>query len=134
MLRRKEGKEGECADQIGERKRGSALPEGFAPGEGNPQEKVGRGLRPRKGETETICLKGGKPSPSADSFCSLGISLRRRLLALQEKFLNCFLLSRLVCRFAHFVLPSCEKKDLLLARRAVAQVPGLRLQLLLCLS
>jgi len=41
VLRRKEGKEGrgKCADQIGERKRGSALPEGFAPGEGNPQEK-----------------------------------------------------------------------------------------------
>ena len=36
------------------KKRGSVLPEGFAPGEGNPQEKVGRGLRPRKGWNKSI--------------------------------------------------------------------------------
>ena len=138
MLRRK--KEGNVLQEKGKcaGKRGSALPEGFAPGEGSPRASSHKGIEgnypghfPRN---RKIRLKVGSAKALADSFCSLGISLRRRLLALQEKFLNCFLLSCLVCRFAHFVLPSCEKKDLLLALRPEARVPDLRLQLLLCLS
>jgi len=34
---------GKCADQIGERKRGSALPEGFAPGKSRPRASPHKG-------------------------------------------------------------------------------------------
>ena len=52
----------------------------------------------------------------------------------RKESLNRFLLGRLVGRFAHFVLPSFEKKGLLLGPPAEALEHVLRLQLLLCLS
>ena len=116
-------------------------------GEGREKEREGRNVRcprasPQKKERSKSLPRENPPEGKVGiaktfggSFLSfLFFSHWFRQRPERKESLNRFLLGRLVGRFAHFVLPSFEKKGLLLGPPAEALERVLRLQLLLCLS